>query len=350
MRKLTGLLALVAAMALLLLSATPAYADPPGNNGTVKIHEGAGEDQPETANDPHVCTFHIHGFNFDGGSSGTWHIESWSPTNNGVTRDGTWGPASTSGEWREPKAGAMSLPDGHYKLFVKQTVPATPGGEKHKVFWVGCARQSGAEQARENLTATIGTARTVNAQLLATIHVAQQLSAAQQAAMMTVLSAAIAAQANLAAALAAAENALAQLNAAISSANAAQIAAAVAAAEEATANLNARIAAAGQASVALGAAISAAGPTTGAGSTQGTTAGGSATTSGTSAGTATTGAATSAATAVAGLQSAPQNVAAIQNLPSTSSSPEPTPFALLGVALIAVGGAVLRRLQKSPAP
>jgi len=66
-----------------------ALADPPGNNGTVKIHEGAGERDPERANDPHVCTFHVHGFNFDGNSSGTWTIAAH-PPGGGPGASGTW--------------------------------------------------------------------------------------------------------------------------------------------------------------------------------------------------------------------------------------------------------------------
>src|SRR5439155_1420540 len=80
-------------------------------------------------NDPHVCTFHIHGFNFDARATGTWQIKAWEPTgdNSTVVASGTWGPASDSGEWREPKTGAMTLiPDGHYKLFVKQITPSAP--------------------------------------------------------------------------------------------------------------------------------------------------------------------------------------------------------------------------------
>ena len=141
MRK-AGLLAFVAGLALLVLAAAPAYADDPhGFNGTVKIHDGATEHDPVMENDPHVCTFHIHGFNFDGASTGWWTITAWPPTGDGstVVSQGNWGPASASGEWR---TGVMTLPDGHYKLAWDQTRPAAPGGEKHKVFWVECNNQT----------------------------------------------------------------------------------------------------------------------------------------------------------------------------------------------------------------
>ena len=47
MRRSTGVLGLMAALALLFLAVSPAYAGPPGNNGDVKIHEGAGESSPD---------------------------------------------------------------------------------------------------------------------------------------------------------------------------------------------------------------------------------------------------------------------------------------------------------------
>ena len=139
MRKAAGYLAVVFSIALLSLAtagANQASADPPGNNGTVKIHEGATENEPLRANEPHVCTFHIHGFNFDANARGTWRIEGWAPTGGG-TYTGTWGAADGNGDWRSP--GAMSIPPGHYKLFVWQTMPNDPpGGAKQKVFWVEC--------------------------------------------------------------------------------------------------------------------------------------------------------------------------------------------------------------------
>lgn len=136
MRKATTLFTILAGLMFSVFAlATPAAADPGGNNGDVKIHDTttAVEDH---RNEPHVCTFYIDGFNFDGGSSGSWRIEGWAPTGSGVVRTGTWGPADEKGNWHSV---SMTLANGHYKLFFKQTRPVTPGGEKQKVFWVECA-------------------------------------------------------------------------------------------------------------------------------------------------------------------------------------------------------------------
>src|SRR5690242_9798599 len=48
----------------------------PGNNGTVKIHEGGSETEPIVRNEPHVCTFHLHFFFADAAQTGSWWIES----------------------------------------------------------------------------------------------------------------------------------------------------------------------------------------------------------------------------------------------------------------------------------
>ena len=143
MRRNALVMAALAGAALLALASAPAYADPgsgssgspPGNNGTIKIHSGDTENEPIQADEPHPgCTFHIHGFNFDASSSGTWTIVAWAPTGDGqtVAASGSWS-ANASGEWR---TAVTSLAPGHYKAFAKQT--GAPGGQKQKVFWIEC--------------------------------------------------------------------------------------------------------------------------------------------------------------------------------------------------------------------
>ena len=142
MRKASIVSAFLCGLSLLFLAATPASADPnaPGNNGTIKIHESPGEREPAMANDPHVCLFHIHGFKFDDNSTGEAWIESWPPTGNrSQVWHGGWS-AGSSGEWR---TGDIRLPDGHYKAYAKQMNEATPGGDKQKVFWVECGQSPG---------------------------------------------------------------------------------------------------------------------------------------------------------------------------------------------------------------
>jgi hypothetical protein len=129
-----GLVALTLAA---FVGAAPAAAKPnaPGNNGTLKVHEDQ-EPSPEIKNQPHVCTFHLHGFHFDDNSSGSWWIKSWPPTGDrSVVKSGGFS-ADGTGEWRTAQ---MSLPNGHYKAYAKQENEPTPGGDKQKVFWVRCA-------------------------------------------------------------------------------------------------------------------------------------------------------------------------------------------------------------------
>lgn len=148
------MLVVVAGLLMALLVARPAEANPsgaPGVNGTVKIHDDEPEPDPEIRNQPHVCTFHVHGFNFDEGETGRWWIQGWPPTGGPPDADpanAVMGPepyvaAEDDGthawEWRTTE---RTLPNGHYKLFVEQT-HTTGGGDvvmtyKHKVFWVEC--------------------------------------------------------------------------------------------------------------------------------------------------------------------------------------------------------------------
>ncbi len=126
----------------LAAGSTFAQTGPPGNNGTVKIHDGGTEPSPEVRNQPHVCTFHLHFFFADAEQAGAWWIRSWSPTGDGATvLTGTY-LTDANGEYRTPaEPGAYTLPDGHYKLFWEGR---SSSNIKHKVFWVRCAATSGA--------------------------------------------------------------------------------------------------------------------------------------------------------------------------------------------------------------
>ncbi|MBA2719199.1 MAG: hypothetical protein H0U52_08185, partial [Chloroflexi bacterium] len=113
--------------------------DTPGNNGTVKIHEGNTENDPgEVRNEPHVCTFHLHFYFADPVQTGTWEIQEWAPTGDKgtVVRSGTYDTAG-DGEDRDAENGVYTLPDGHYKLFWDGDLD-TQKHDKMKVFWVEC--------------------------------------------------------------------------------------------------------------------------------------------------------------------------------------------------------------------
>jgi hypothetical protein len=135
-----GLLAAIVLAAVAGLSPS-ALAAGPGNNGTVKIHDGATEhDAGVVRNEPHVCTFHLHFFFADPFESGTWEIRAWSPTGDKgtIARSGTY-DTSAGGEDRRPATGTYALPDGHYKLF---WAGDTDKHDKMKTFWVACAPAS----------------------------------------------------------------------------------------------------------------------------------------------------------------------------------------------------------------
>jgi hypothetical protein len=111
-----------------------------GNNGTVKIHDGATEEEPIVHNEPHVCTFHLHFFFADPFQAGAWEIQKWSPGDKGeVVMSGTYN-TNPSGEDRQPEEGAYTLDPGHYKLFWDGD---TGKHDKMKVFWVDCASPTG---------------------------------------------------------------------------------------------------------------------------------------------------------------------------------------------------------------
>jgi len=143
-------IALVAAVLAALVVGPSAFAAPPGNNGTVKIHEGNGEPSAEIKNDPHVCTFHLHFYfadPFQAGLDGDaidWWIDAQAPTAaNPSILTGTYA-AGPNGEDRTPELG---LPIGHYKL---SWIGRNDQNVKHKTFWVTCENEVGPINPDEN--------------------------------------------------------------------------------------------------------------------------------------------------------------------------------------------------------
>jgi hypothetical protein len=130
--------------------------DTPGNNGTVKIHEGNTENDPgEVRNEPHVCTFHLHFYFADPVQAGTWEIQEWAPTGEKgtVVLEGTYDTAG-DGEDRQPADGVYTLPDGHYKLFWDGDLD-TGKHDKMKVFWVECEAAPAGSEAPASASASV---------------------------------------------------------------------------------------------------------------------------------------------------------------------------------------------------
>lgn len=121
------LITLVALTVSIALSAPP----PPGCNGDIKTHDGNGEPSPIEQDHPKVCTFHLHGFNFDPQGDVHWRIET-QPGGSEKASGSLTMDASGAG-----RTGLLSLPDGQYKVYWHEE--GCPGGDKHKVFKVECA-------------------------------------------------------------------------------------------------------------------------------------------------------------------------------------------------------------------
>lgn len=144
-----------ASLAAALLSAPVAQAHTaPGDNGTVKIHDATTGAELHQ-NEPHVCTFYLDAFGFDGTQQVTWHIEAWAPTG------GTKGETVKSGALTLDRSGHgrtddLGLPDGHYKLF--WNFAGENGKAKHKVFWTDCKGQTGGGQPTGPTDAPSGSA------------------------------------------------------------------------------------------------------------------------------------------------------------------------------------------------
>jgi hypothetical protein len=133
----------------------PTGHNPPGNNGTVFIHDVAGDSSPHNA--PHVpCTFYADFFGFDLDQQVTVSFAGQAPTGMGTPLLGSWtgtvsdddaGGAGQDFDLELPFSadtlGVTSLGDPHPQqgYHVKMTVQTNePGGKKSKVFWIApCA-------------------------------------------------------------------------------------------------------------------------------------------------------------------------------------------------------------------
>ncbi|MFI9752579.1 LPXTG cell wall anchor domain-containing protein [Streptomyces collinus] len=133
MRTLSRLGAVCAAASSVLVLAPAVQASPPGDNGTVKIHD-ASTGEELRRNEPHVCTFYLDAFGFDGGQEVDWRIDAIPPSENkGETVKSGALVLDAGGHGRSAD---LSLPDGHYKLF--WNFEGEKGSAKHKVFWTDC--------------------------------------------------------------------------------------------------------------------------------------------------------------------------------------------------------------------
>ena len=141
MRVLPSVGAAAVAVAATVMLAPAAFANnAPGDNGTIKIHD-AKTGEALVKNEPHVCSFYLDAFFFDGEQQANWQIVDKPPT--GTTKDK---PAAsgklTPGADGHGRTDDMTLPNGHYKLTYTFTGEHSEAG-KHKVFWVDCPADSG---------------------------------------------------------------------------------------------------------------------------------------------------------------------------------------------------------------
>ena len=146
----TNLLACAALVAAMSLIASPAMADPPGNNGTVKIDDRPFDRHPD--NEPHVgCSFQVNFYGYDKGNlfaditfelqppSGTGVILTSStfiggdPAGGGTDLDATR-QFNLQGELA---ANGVAHPIQGYHVKLTVNAEGSIGADvKHKVFWV----------------------------------------------------------------------------------------------------------------------------------------------------------------------------------------------------------------------
>ena len=133
-----GALSAVAAVAV-FAAPVAAHAAPSGDNGDVKIHKST-TDEFDERNEPHVCSFYLDAFHFDGLAKVDWHIEAWAPSADSKGETVKTGSITLDGKGHG-RTEDLSLADGHYKLF--WNFEGEKGAAKHKVFWTECGDEEG---------------------------------------------------------------------------------------------------------------------------------------------------------------------------------------------------------------
>jgi hypothetical protein len=151
-------------LALSVVAAAGALADPPGNNGTVKIDGVPFDSHPN--NEPHVgCTFQIDFTGFDAGQQVSASLVGHPPTGGGVlASQSTTLDGSGAGSITLDLSGALGgiTPHPQQGYHIKLTVDTGQGAGKHKVFWVECGPIGSAEIAPQGGGEMIGEVAPVN--------------------------------------------------------------------------------------------------------------------------------------------------------------------------------------------
>jgi hypothetical protein len=144
--------------AVTIVGASVGWADPPGNNGTVKINSQDVNSSNDISNSPHVpCDFQVEFFGFDEGQTATITFTIHPPSGNGDVL-----LSETKTISNDPAGGGLNDVDEVFKysgtsfgldrfnaqpqqgFHVKLTIESAgvPGGKKHKVFWLKCVPTS----------------------------------------------------------------------------------------------------------------------------------------------------------------------------------------------------------------
>ena len=143
--------AVLAVSALIIALAGPALATggPPGNNGTIKIHE-LGTPSGTESNDPKVCVFNVEGYGFDVGQRGyiMFTVQGGDAPTGTNSGPHNFGPTQASAQHRSYyETEYFRLQPGHYKatLYGKfgDTVNFKDVKAKSKVFKVRCEDTQG---------------------------------------------------------------------------------------------------------------------------------------------------------------------------------------------------------------